>query len=91
VNRVRKVMLERKVILEFRDLKGQLDPLEKEALLALLDLRVRRELTVLPVPWVVQVRMAQLVIKVLEEILVLLGIQVKWVILVFREQLENRV
>jgi len=91
VNRVRKVMLERKVLLEFRALKGKLDPLEKEALLALLDLRVRRELTVLPVLWVVQVRMAQLVIKVLEEILVLLGIQVKWVILVFREQLENRV
>jgi hypothetical protein len=34
--------------------------------------------------------MAQLVIRVLEEILVLLGIQVKWVILVFRVQLENK-
>jgi len=30
VNRVRKVMLERKVTLEFRGLKGKLDPLEKE-------------------------------------------------------------
>ena len=30
VNGARKVMLERKVILEFRALKGKLDPLEKE-------------------------------------------------------------
>jgi len=58
--------------------------------LALLALRVRKAPMVLPVPWVVQVRMAQLVIKVLEEILVLRGIQGKWVILVFRVQLENK-
>jgi hypothetical protein len=77
VNRVRKVMLERKVILEFRALKGQLDPLEKEGLLAQLDLRVRRELTVLPVPWVVQALTAQRVLMVLEGILVPRGIQVK--------------
>ena len=43
------------------------------------------------VAWVVQVQMAQLVLRVLEETLVLRGIQGKWVILVFRVQLEKKV